>query len=295
MLSRNQKMARLVAVQQPLTTFHKDEGGKTNNLSFRVLLQGDIDVSYGGAKGEIPLEIVAVFDDGSVVPKQDDVITITGCTEKPNGGPCLCLVSRLGGVMYRLKQVSKRLDDRAVCVRVSLKNCAEVEPLQSQGTMVYSKRKNRTQREEQQAREREEMDRKEAEAASLLVQTIGPSPSPQENGERPTKMVKFDVPSGASTIYDTDEASTEPANALVESLLRRVNDLEKIVGDQQKLIDDLRLFMPGPPTGGRRSTSQALWGIPANVGALGAFTIFPPSLRRDTSSDSYPELSALGH
>lgn len=285
--------ARLVAVQQPQSTFHKDEGGKTNNLFFRVVLQGDVNLNIGGAKGEVPLDVVAVYEDGSVVPHQDEVIAITGCTEKPNGAPCLCLVSRLGGVLYRLKQVSKRLQDRPVCVRVSLKNCPEIAPLQSQGTMVYSKRKNRTQREEQQAKERDEMEKREAEAATLLVHGIGS----RGDGDRPSKIVKFEVPSGASSMYDTadtDECSSANASSgMIESLLQRLVDLEKTVADQQRSIDELRIFMPGPPQGGRRSTSQANWNIPPNVAAISAF-MFPPPLRRDTSTESFPDLPPLG-
>jgi hypothetical protein len=286
--------ARLVAVQQPQSTFHKDEGGKTNNLSFRVVLQGDFDISIGGAKGEVPLDVVAVYEDGTIVPRQDEVLLITGCTEKPNGAPCLCLVSRLGGVLYRLKQVSKRLDDRPVCVRVSLKNCPDIEPIQSQGTMVYSKRKNRTQREEQQAKEREDMEKREADAATLLVHGI----NSKSDIERPAKMVKFEVPSGASSMYDTadtDECSSATApTGFMEALLQRVTDLEKTVADQQRSLDELRLFMPGPPQGGRRSTSQALWNIPSNVAPMSTF-MFPPALRRDASTESFPDLPPLGH
>jgi len=285
-------MAKLVAVQQPQATFHKDEGGKTNNLSFRVLLQGDIDINVGGAKGEVPLDVVAVFEDGTPVPKQDQIFSKTGCTEKPSGEPCLCLVSRLGGVLYRLKQVSKRLDDRPVCIRVSLRGCPEVEPIQSEGTMVYSKRKNRTQREEQQAKEREEMERREAEAATMLVH--GKS-SPLPDGDRPSKLVKFEIPSGASSMYDTadtDEcSSTVASTGMIEALVRRVSDLEKLVADQQKAIDDIRgggAGLSAPPVPGRRSVSQAQWGIPMGF-------MFPPSLRRDTSSDSFPDLPPLGH
>lgn len=284
-------MAKLVAVQQPQETFHKDEGGKTNNLSFRVVLQGDIDVSTGGAKGEIPLDIVAVFEDGTPVPRQEQVISITGCTEKPTGGPCLCLVSRLGGVLYRLKRVSKRLEDRAICVRVSLRGCPEVAPLQSNGTLVFSKRKNREQREEQQAREREEMERREAEAASLLVRRNLTNQS--SDSDRPAKLVKFDLASGASG-YDTDDGSTtiQVSSAVLESLMKRVGELERIVTEQQKTIDDMKIFLPTPPPVVRRSTSQALWNIPSNVGGLGSF-LFPPMLKRDTSSESFPELPSL--
>ena len=284
-------MARLVAIQQPQATFHKDEGGKTNNLSFRVVLQGDIDLSLGGAKGEVPLDVVAVYEDGTIVPRQDQVITITGCTEKPSGNPCLCLVSRLGGVLYRLKRVSKRLEDRAICVRVSLRGCPEVPPIQSEGTMVYSKRKNREQREEQQAREREEMERREAEAASLLVRSS--LTSQPNDSERPSKMVRFDEPSGSSSVYDTDDVSSVKVSpALLDTLMRRIADLERTVTDQQKAIDELRIFLPAPPTINRRSTSQALWNIPPNVAPLGSF-LFPPMLKRDTSSESFPELTAL--
>jgi len=254
-------------------------------------------VSIGGAKGEVPLDVIAVYEDGTPVPKQDQVITVTGCTEKPNGSPCLCLVSRLGGVLYRLKQVSKRLEDRPVCVRISLRNCPEVASIQSQGTMVYSKRKNRTQREEQQAKEREEMERREADAASMLVHGIG-SNNNAGDGERPSKMVKFDIPSGASSMYDTadtDECSSAATSSgLMEALLRRVSELEKTVAEQQRSIEELRLFMPTPPQGGRRSTSQALWNIPSNIAPMTSF-MFPPALRRDTSTESFPDLPPLGH
>lgn len=286
-------MARLVAIQQPQATFHKDEGGKTNNLSFRVVLQGDIDLSKGGAKGEVPLDVVAVYEDGTVVPRQEQIITITGCTEKPSGGPCLCLVSRLGGVLYRLKRVSKRLEDRAVCVRVTLRGCPEVAPLQSEGTMVYSKRKNREQREEQQAREREELERREAEAATLLVSRKITDQS--TSTERSSKHIK--LANGSSSAYDSadsDESSVseEAPSGLVQALLKRVNELEQTVAEHQKTIDDLRLFLPPPPVT-RRSTSQALWNIPPNVGALNNY-LFPPMLKRDTSTESIPDLPLLG-
>jgi len=285
-------MAKLIAVQQPQTTFHKDEGGKTNNLMFRVYLQGEIDVTCGGAKGEVPLDVVAVFEDGTVVPRQDEVISITGCTEKPNGSPCLCLVSRLGGVTYRLKQVSKRLDDRAVCVRITLKGCPEVEHVTSNGTMVYSKRKNRTQREAQQAAEREEMERKEAEATRKLVEGLNAE-------ERVTKVLKLDSHSGASTLaYDsTDECSTHSNNGS-ESLLKRIASLEKTVEDQQKAINDLRQIITGSsatkdtftllskPNRAPRSTSQVTWNIPE-------FVTLPPVLKRDVSTESFPEFPPI--
>jgi hypothetical protein len=279
-------MARLVVIQQPQETFHKDEGGKSNNLSFRVVLQGDIDPSVGGAKGEVPLDVVAVYEDGTPVPKQDQIISITGCTEKPSGGPCVCLVSRLGGVLYRLKRVSKRLDDRAVCVRVSLRGCPEVPPVQSNGTMVFSKRKNKEQREEEQAREREEMEKREAEVATLLVR--GQVSGRTDGSDRPAKHMRVDTATG----YDTDEASSELNSGLIEELLRRVSDLEHSVAEQQKLIDEMRNGSTMPPPLTMRSTSQALWNIPTNIGPIGTF-LFPPMLKRDTSCESFPELPAL--
>jgi hypothetical protein len=162
--------------------------------------------------------------------------------------------------------------------------------------MVYSKRKNRTQREEQQAKEREEMEKREADAATLLVHGIVSSKTGDK--ERPAKMVKFEVPSGASSMYDTvdtDEcSSTAASTGLVDSLLQRLSELEKTVAEQQRSIEELRLFMPGPPQGGRRSTSQALWNIPSNVAPISTF-MFPPGLRRDTSTESFPDLPPLGH
>jgi len=284
-------MARLVAIQQPQATFHKDEGGKTNNLSFRVMLQGDIDVQVGGAKGEIPLLVVAVYEDGTEVPRQDQVITITGCTEKPSGDPCLCLVSGLGGVLYRLKRVSKRLDDRAVCVRVSLKGCPEVPPLQSEGTKVFSKRKNREQREEEQAREKEEMERREAEAASRLVR--GTHNNTQDS-ERASKFSKID-PYESADGQDTDDGSmVQISHAELRMIRQRLTDLEASISEHQKVIDELTLkSISQPLTGGIRSTSQAAWGIshgslafPNNINLLASF---PPALKRDTSMESLPD------
>lgn len=281
-------MARLVVIQQPQETFHKDEGGKSNNLAFRVVLQGDVDPSIGGAKGEVPLDVIAVYEDGTPVPKQDQIISITGCTEKPSGGPCVCLVSRLGGVLYRLKRVSKRLDDRAVCVRVSLRGCPDVPAVQSSGTMVFSKRKNKEQREEEQAREREEMEKREAEVATLLVrgQVSG------SGSERPSKMSRMDASN-----YDTDDSSSIQLNSgVIEELLRRVSDLEHTVAEQQKLIDEMRNVPTAPPPMGLRSTSQALWNIPSNIGPIGTFMFAPPMLKRDTSCESFPEMPVLvGH
>lgn len=114
----------------------------------------------------------AVFEDGSLVPRQRDVIDIIGPTEKPSGPPCLCLSSRMGGVHYRLKQVSKRFDDRKVCIRLSIESENGDCQVTSEGTLVYSKRKNKDMREEQQRLEREELERKESDAVTQVTSSI---------------------------------------------------------------------------------------------------------------------------
>ena len=64
--------------------------------------------------------------------------------------------------------VSKRYGNRRFSVVVALEGFPEIAPLQSEPTMVYSKRKNKDQRLEEQAKERNELAERQKAAAALM-------------------------------------------------------------------------------------------------------------------------------
>lgn len=168
---------RLVTLQEPQENFHKDEGGKANQLTFRLILQGELTSEVlNSATHEqdtfLALNVRPIFDDGELA--DPSVLEIVGGTEGPH--PCIQISTRLGGVRYRLRTVSKRLGNRGIGVVVDVVGCAHVQPLKSETTMVFSKRKNKEQRLEEQARERSELLERQRAAASLLnTRSIGSS------------------------------------------------------------------------------------------------------------------------
>lgn len=170
--------ARLVALQEPQENFHKDEGGKSNQLIFRVILQGEItpEMSAAARDGFLFFNIRPRFDDNTF--GDGEILEILGGTESGSAMPALSLKTRLGGIRYRWKIVSKRLNNRKVGVMLSFENLPSIEPIASETTMVYSKRKNRTQRLEEQAKERHELEERQRAAALLLSARSSPDPSP---------------------------------------------------------------------------------------------------------------------
>ena len=163
--------ATLTAVQQPLATFHKDEGGKANALTFRFVLNGQVPLEAADAKGEIPLDVHACFEDTGepLDPElEEKMLDVRGGTEKPNSAPHLNAVTKLGGVIYRLNIVSKRVHDRKICIQVALRGARHIAPLRSDGTLVFSKRKDVDARKEEQAKERAALEARERNAALAL-------------------------------------------------------------------------------------------------------------------------------
>ncbi|KAH9257831.1 hypothetical protein BASA81_003850 [Batrachochytrium salamandrivorans] len=220
-------------------------------LVFRIQLEGELDISYGGAKGEIPISVTAVFEDGTPVPAQREILDVIGCTEKPNSPPALYLTSKLGGVCYRLKQVSKRLDDRKVCVLVELGNGAPVDPIISQGSLVFSKRKNKDHREQQQLQERQDMEKREEEAVLQILSA---------------KRVRVSVDGADNGMVAADPEYTQALRDEVELLRMRVQELERQVHDQQCVLQ----MFTGPALHRQGSMNGGAWQM-------------PPELRRDAS------------
>jgi hypothetical protein len=203
---------RLMALQEPQENFHKDEGGKANQLSFRIILQGELspDILANAVDGCLPLLVRPVFDDGELA--DTSVLDVVGGTDGPN--PCIQLRTRLGGVRYRLRTVSKRLGNRGIGVIVYLVGCPSIEPLRSEFTMVFSKRKNKEQRLEEQARERNELLERQRAAQLLLsaraspLSSEGPLLSPSNTG-----VATATAPEGASQLNASNSNGT--SNTLV--------------------------------------------------------------------------------
>lgn len=220
-------------------------------LLFRIQLDGHLDEIYGGNKGEIPLHVEAVFEDGTLVERQDEVLEVIGCTEKPNAPPALYLTSKLGGVSYRLKIVSKRMDDRKVCVRVTLGNGAPVASITSHGTLVFSKRKNKDHREQQQLQERLAMEKREEEAVHNIMAN---------------KRARLE---SAAVVVPVDHQQQVAAlEQELDEMKQRVHVLEKQVHEQQSM---LQLYATGA-TACIMKPQASNWLLPA-----------APELRRDTS------------
>jgi len=226
---------RLVALQEPQENFHKDEGGKANQLSYRIILQGELspEILANAVDGCLPLSARPIFDDGDLA--DPSVIDIVGGTDGTN--PCIQLRSRLGGVRYRLKTVSKRLGNRGIGVVVQVAGCPSIEPIRSEPTMVFSKRKNKEQRLEEQARERNELLERQR-AAQLLLSarsspsasieaapsTLSPEKSPGELAPPPkvsTNIIKF--PPSLMGTHGLPAPFVPAAPAIVRPRPRRVS------------------------------------------------------------------------
>lgn len=190
----------------------------TQQLTFRVILQGELSPELLGGtpaalenpESFLALNIKPVFDDGE--PADPSILDVVGGTEGPQ--PCIQLRSRLGGVRYRLRTVSKRLGNRGIGVIVEVVGCAAIAPLQSETTMVFSKRKNKEQRLEEQARERSELLERQRAAASLLnTRAIGgpispsasASPRAAASADPAQYVVRLPVPTKRkSSAHDSD-------------------------------------------------------------------------------------------
>lgn len=186
---------RLVALQEPQENFHKDEGGKANQLSYRVILQGELpqDLINLAIDGVLPLTVRPIFDDGEMADMS--VLDVVAGTESPQPG--ILLKTRLGGVRYRLRTVSKRLGSRGIAVVVELTNYPQSVCIKSESTMVYSKRKNKEQRLEEQAKERTELQERQRAAQLLLSARASPAPGESANVAPIETNIKF--PSGTTS------------------------------------------------------------------------------------------------
>ncbi|KAH9252910.1 hypothetical protein BASA81_009066 [Batrachochytrium salamandrivorans] len=148
-------MVHLVIEEQPASMFYKDEGGKSNQLSFRISLQGDPvpDALISAASnGFLPLSVVPVYETGEAVDRPNILEILGGTVVLENGEqqltnlPCLSTTSLTGGVRFRITAVSKRLGNRGIGLRVSVPGFPEIPALTSEATMVFSKRKNKLRR-----------------------------------------------------------------------------------------------------------------------------------------------------
>jgi len=174
------------------------------------MLQGEVTpdvLALAGPDMTLPLTVGVVFDDG--MDANSDQARIWGCVcgeantaaqvlaimgnsvrvrcgdaltplffflqEDGSAVPSINLRTRLGGVRYRLKTVSKRLGNRALCVTLALDQVPGVARVVSEPTTVYSKRKNRDQRIEEQARERAELEARQSAAQALLDARTSPT------------------------------------------------------------------------------------------------------------------------
>jgi len=208
---------RLVAIQEPQENFHKDEGGKANQLSFRILLQGELspEVLANAVDGSLPLSVRPIFEDGELA--DPGILDIVGGTDGTN--PCVQVRTRLGGVRYRLKTVSKRLGNRGIGVLCYIVGCPSIDPIRSEPTMVFSKRKNKEQRLEEQARERNELLERQRAAQLLLSARASPSAS-----DTPTSSVAGTQPSdgGTSTAAPSITAPQQPSTLMIGSSVMEV-------------------------------------------------------------------------
>lgn len=195
--------ARLVAIQEPQENFHKDEGGKANQLSFRILLQGELtpDILANAVDGCLPLSVRPIFEDGELA--DPSVLDIVGGTDGSN--PCVQVKTRLGGVRYRLRTVSKRLGNRGIGVICYVVGCPNIDPIRSESTMVFSKRKNKEQRLEEQARERSELLERQRAAQLLLSARASPSAS-----DTPTSSVAGAQPNDGPAAPNMAPSITAP-------------------------------------------------------------------------------------
>ncbi|KAH9260544.1 hypothetical protein BASA81_001011 [Batrachochytrium salamandrivorans] len=236
---------RLVTLQEPQENFHKDEGGKANQLTFRLILQGELtsEVLNSAAHDQdtfLALNVRPIFDDGELA--DPSVLEIVGGTEGPH--PCIQISTRLGGVRYRLRTVSKRLGNRGIGVVVDVAGCGHVLPLKSETTMVFSKRKNKEQRLEEQARERNELLERQRAAASLLnTRSIGSSGNLMSTvaGLLPPSSM---TPSSSALNLTPTQSTTDPSQFVVRlpvgarasttttSALRRANSTQDSDSDE---------------------------------------------------------------
>lgn len=148
-------MVHLAIEEQPANMFYKDEGGKSNQLSLRISLQGgpvpDALVS-AASNGFLPLVVVPVYENGEAVDRPNILEILGGTVVLENGEqqltnlPCLSTTSLTGGVRFRITAVSKRLGNRGIGLRISVPGFPEIPALTSEATMVFSKRKNKLRR-----------------------------------------------------------------------------------------------------------------------------------------------------
>lgn len=264
-------------------TFHKDEGGKANVLMFRFTMHGPAPTAYADDKGEIKLDVVPVFaDTGAVLPLEmaKDMLELRGSTEKPSPyQPFFSVITMLGGVQYRLLKVSKHLGGRRIAVQVSLRGCDHVAPLRSDGTLVFSKRKDVDSRRAEQQREREDLEARERHAArALAVQDTHRAYTPVSGGKRSRAgggdsddaiaAADEDEDVGDSSGGEDDGSAATPSLERVmqelKRLRRRVHFLERRVGGSRSL---------GGPTGSAGAASTTALASAASAAAGGGVGI----------------------
>jgi hypothetical protein len=88
------------------------------------------------------------------------------------------------------------MDDRRICVVVGPRNNIPIDPIQSTGTLVFSKRKNKEQRLILQEEEKRERERVEDEADKHLLET-----------SMDVKRVQLSSPSASSSVNMTRAAA----------------------------------------------------------------------------------------
>ncbi|KAH9262361.1 hypothetical protein BASA82_000596 [Batrachochytrium salamandrivorans] len=93
------------------------------------------------------------------------------------------------------------MDDRKICIRLSLPDSLGIPTVVSEGTLVFSKRKNKEQREIQQLQEKQDMERREEEAVQQLLL--------QAKRQRTMTTTTTTSPSTTTTATNVDSGSLQ--------------------------------------------------------------------------------------
>jgi hypothetical protein len=146
---------RLVAVEEPVERYFKDEGGTSKVLFFGFELHGEITRGLrelADSSSRVPLTCELMYEDMTPVePKDDDgkdMYLVLGGMEPESDRPTLNLLARCGGVRYHINKVSMRRDGKKYRMRVSIRTPSgavlpAIQPVISIPTYVASKRSGR--------------------------------------------------------------------------------------------------------------------------------------------------------
>lgn len=146
---------RLVAIEEPVERYFKDEGGASKVLFFGFELHGEITRELrelADSSSRVQLRCELLYEDMTHVESKDDdgkdMFMVLGGLEPDSDRPTLNLTTRSGGVRYHINKVSMRRDGKKYRIRVGIKTAGNVmwsaiEPVVSIPTYVASKRSGR--------------------------------------------------------------------------------------------------------------------------------------------------------